>query len=157
MAHIITGNDEAFGKWAAAQIKLIGTPDKFGKYRAIGVATGTNVDDKLMAVAVFHEYIPEYGTCQISFASADPRWASRQTVRAILGVPFLQYNVNKVWMAVPHTNEKMIKIAKAFGFVQEAVLASHFGPKINAVILRMFSTGYERIYWKDKPVQARAA
>ena len=156
MAHILTGKDELLGRWAAAKIPAIGDVKFFGEFKAVGVTTGTEANDRLLAVCVYHDYQPKYATCQISFASADPRWVSRQTVRALLSVPFLQYRVNKVWVAIPHTSERTIRLVKKLGFKQEAILYGHFGRGINAVICRMFAAGYEYGYW-SKPKIAKAA
>ena len=154
--HIIIGKDELLARWAAAKIPAIGDVKLFGQYKAVGVATGTTAEDRLLAVCVYHDFQPKYETCQISFAAADPRWVARQTVRALLSVPFLQYRVNKVWVAIPHTSERTIRLVKALGFRSEATLTSHFGRGVHAVVCRMFSTDYEKLYFR-RPGQAKAA
>ena len=156
MAHIITGKDQIFGKWAASRIERIGTVERFGPFVALGVATGNTATDRLMAVAVFHDDQPQYGHCQISMAAADPRWASKQTIKALLSVPFIQWQYQKVWVAVPHTSERVLRFVKAIGFLPEATLKDHFGRGTHAVIARLSYGHYERIYWR-KPEQAKAA
>lgn len=155
MAAIIFGKDELFGEWAAKRIPAIGEAKNFGGHVALGVATGFEKTDRLLAVVVFHDFQQKYGTCQISFAAADPRWASKQTIRALLAVPFLQYQCQKTWCAIPHTSERTVKLTKAIGFKQEAVLKDHFGRGTHAIITRMSDGRYKNLYWPQK--QAKAA
>ena len=156
MASIITGKDQLFGAWAATRIKHIGRVENLGKFVALGIATGTTADDKLLGVCVFHDYYPDYGHCQVSFASADPRWASRQTVRALLAVPFFQYRCHTVRLSVAQSDERTVRLVKALGFKFEAYLKDYFGRGATAVIHRMSYSHYERLYWR-KTEQAKAA
>lgn len=156
MAHIIVDRNELFGQWAASLIPAVGAAEKFGPhYRAFGVTTGNTPDAKVMAAIVYHDHQAKFGTCQMSFAAADPRWASRNTVRALLAIPFYQFGIWKVWVCIPHTAERTIKLAKALGFTSEATLSDQFGRGTHAVICRMKLPQYERLYWPDK--QAKAA
>lgn len=155
MASIITGKDQIFGKWAATRIERIGTVDRFGPFVALGVATGTTANDQLLAVCIFHDDQPQYGHCQVSFAAADPRWVSKRTIKALLSVPFLQWRYHKVWVAVPHTAERTLRLVKAIGFKHEATLKDHFGRGTHATICRLSYAHYERVYWKNE--QAKAA
>lgn len=154
MATILTGRDRIFASWAAKRIPHIGTEDQFGKYVAVGVATGQSADDKLMAVVIFHDYHPQYGHCQISVAAANPKWVSRQTIRALLAIPFMQYRCQKCWVAIPHNRPRVIGLGKALGFTQEATLKNHFGRGTHAAIMRMLDAEYNRMYW---PQNAKAA
>ena len=154
MAAIIIGKDELFARWAAPRIPHIETADRFGKYVAIGVATGTADTDRLMAVVVYHDYFPQYGHCQISCASTDPHWATRENFRSLLAIPFLQYGCHKAWTMTPHTSDRVIRFLKAVGFTQEAVLRDQFGLGVHAVVCRMRSRDYQRIYFRP---EAKAA
>lgn len=154
MAVILTGKDEMFARWAVKLIPHFDGIERLGKYIAVGVATGKQPQDKLLAVAIYHEYYPQFEHCQISIAAADPRWVSRSTIRGLLSIPFLQYQCNKVWVAVPHTSERVVKLAKALGFTREAVLKDHYGRGTHTVILRMMANEYDRLYWRNSVKQA---
>lgn len=154
MATLLTGRDELFARWAASRIPHIDKAEDFGKYVAVGIATGDAETDRLMAVVVFHDYMPQFGHCQISCAAADPHWASRQIFRAVLSIPFHQFGCNKVWTATPHTSGRVIKFLKAVGFVQEAVMKDQFGRGVHAVICRMMARDYERVYWTGATARA---
>lgn len=157
MSVIITGMDEQLGKWMVNQIEHFESIDDLGAFKAIGVATGFEPEDKLQAVVAFHDWFPQYGHCQISVASADPRWV--HSVRSILAIPFYQYRCNKVWVAQPHTDTRAIALAKRLGFTQEGGLKDHLGRGKNAIISRMLIGDYERKYWNGKvqPKQAAVA
>lgn len=100
---------------------------------------------KPLAGIVFHSYVPEYGTIEISMAAESPRWATRNIVKQLLAYPFIQLGVRKVWTATPLKNERAIKFNKGIGFKQEAVLAHHYGDD-HAVICRMFRKQYEQLF-----------
>ena len=153
MAVILTGRDELFAKWAAKRIHNVGDAG-FGPCRAVGIATGKEASDRLLAVFVFHDYQPRFGTVQLSGAAADPHWASRGIIRGILAVPFLQYRCHLVWSAIPHTSERVIRLTKALGFKQEAILKDRFGKGNHAVIVRMESRDYDRRYFRDTEKKA---
>lgn len=150
MALILTGRDELFAQWAAARIPHIEKVENFGKYVAVGVATGNQASDKLLAVVIYHDFYPKYGHCQISVVAADARWVSRSTIRGLLSIPFEQYGCNKVWVAVPHDQERTLKLAKALGFIREAVLKDHFGVGTHAVISRLMKREYDKRYWTQQ-------
>lgn len=153
MAHLLYGRDEILAAWAAKRIPHIGTREAFGPCVAIGVASGPTKDDKLWAVCVFHDYIPQYETVQISMAACNPRWASRATIRDLLATPFLQYKAYKVFTATPHDLEKVVKFNEAIGFKREgSVLRHQFGRNRHAIICGMIWPEYKKQYlpnWDD--------
>lgn len=146
MAFLLYGKDELLAAWAAKKIPHIEDAKAFGKYVAIGVATGPTKQDKLMAVCVFHEYIPDYGTVQISMASCNPRWASRNTIRELLATPFLQYKVHKVFTATPHHLKRVIRFNEAIGLKSEATLRHHFGRGSHAIVCSILWPEYRNRY-----------
>lgn len=153
MAELLFNKDRFLTAWVAKKIPHM-SGGSFGGARAIGVVTGFSPRDRLLAAIVLHDYHPRYRTIQLSAASAgDPRWASRKVFREVLAYPFLQYGVNKVWVAIPHNLKRVIAFNKRIGFQQEAVLRDHFGPGKHAVILRMLAQDYDRLYLE--PVRLR--
>lgn len=110
----------------------------FGPCTAIGVINGRN---EPLAGVVYHDYQPEFSTMQVSMAAISPRWAMRGIIRELLSYPFDQVQVNKLWAALPHTNERAIRFIRGLGFTQEAVLGRHFG-KTHAVICRLYKEDY---------------
>lgn len=158
--HLLLQRDELLLAWAAKRIPYVGR-DGFGEARAIGIMNGPDTATaRLLGVAVFHMYVPEYRTCQVSFASASPLWAHPVTIRDIFSFPFFQYKCNRVWTAVPHTSPKTMDIQKKLGFTQEGVLRHHFGPGTHAAVYGLLYKEFLKRYpvdGKKEPLSAPAA
>jgi len=148
MTALIFGKDELIAEWVARKIPQVGVASEFGPCRAVGVATEDSKDGRLLAGVVFHSYQPKYSTCEVSMAASNPKWCTPSNIREILAFPFLQYGANKVWVAIPHTSERVIAFVKAIGFRHDGTLTDHFGPKKHAVILWM-----KRAYYIDRYVR----
>ncbi len=54
--------------------------------------------------------------------------------------------MQKVWTATQHENKRALKFNRGVGFKEESVLRHHFGRGCHAVICRMFTEDYRRIY-----------
>lgn len=133
------GFDNEIAGWVAERMPHV---QNFGICRSIGVIS----DDKLIAGVVYNEYQEQYGTIAVSVAADTPRWAAQGVIRAMLHYPFQQLNVNKVWSAMLHTNERAIRFNKGIGFTQEAVLRDHFGVGKHAVVTRMLRRDFINRY-----------
>lgn len=114
----------------------------FKDHAALGVISSSG---EIMAVVVYDEYDPNNKTIQMSVAVEDPRCWTKSITGQLLSYAFDELKVYRVWFQTPHTNERLIKIAKIFGFTIEAVLKNHFG-KCNAVIGRILLPNYRRMY-----------
>lgn len=132
--------------WVWQRIPEIGEMG-FGPSTALGVVSESGIP---LAGAVFHDYRPDFKSVMISFAADSPRWASRNIVSLILGYPFCQLGVHKLRAAVPHTNEKSLRLTKGIGFCTEGTLRDEFGPGKHAVMWRMFAKDYARLYNGEK-------
>lgn len=142
---ILHGHSERLAAIAAKAMEDILGGGDFGPCQAIGVVTGQSADDKLHAIAVYHEYQPVHKTCMISFVSFSPRWATKKMIRNILSVPFLQYDVKKLWATTSKHNKRCHKLLLGVGFIQEAVLANHFGAGNHAHVFRMMDTDWQKV------------
>lgn len=138
---LLFGHDQIVSHWVAKHIPHMASD--FGPSSAIGVIDESG---NPMAGVVFHDYQPTYGTIQLSAAAENPRWATKKIIKAILGYPFLELKVHKVWTATQHGNLRAIKFNKGIGLTQEATLKDHFGTGCHAVICRMLMKDYERYY-----------
>jgi hypothetical protein len=146
MAFILAGKDEWVANWVVSQIPHIESPKDLEPYRAVAVMEGPGPKDKLMAGVVFHMWVPQYRTCQLTVAACNPRWASKRTLRDLLAIPFIQYKCNKVWTAIPHMNDRVIKFNIAIGLRNEGVLKDHYGPGVHASMHRMLKVDFKRKY-----------
>ena len=140
MHALIFGHDEALAEWARRRITVL--PDGFGPCRAIGVATGETADDKLLAVVVYHGFSKGSRFCEVSIAADHPRWAQRGVIKALLSVPFEQYECRKVYGTILSTNKRACKLIKGLGFKGPAVLRHHFAQGQHAALYDMTASEY---------------
>ena len=155
MATLIFNQSPGLAAWAAARLPHVGRAG-FGPCAAIGAASGPLLSDELLAVIVYHDYLPGIGTMQCSLVSTTARWATPGTIRAFLSYPFIPAEVRKLWVAVPHNNERAIRFGRGLGFRKEAILRQHFSPKHHAVIMSMLTDEYHASRW-CVPALQRAA
>ncbi|MER9028179.1 MULTISPECIES: GNAT family protein [unclassified Mesorhizobium] len=109
---LIFGHSEAVARFVADMTP--GCEAGFGKCQAIGV--GDDETGELVAGMVFHDYQPEPGLMQISSASKTPRWLTANVRHIMFSYPFDQVGCQMVVLQVSAKNERMVRIAKAFGF-----------------------------------------
>jgi RimJ/RimL family protein N-acetyltransferase len=69
---------------------------------------------------------------------------------------FRQAGARKLWVAIPHKNERAIRFNRGIGMRQDGVLREHFGRGSHAVILSMLRKEYEHSRW-CLPEQHQAA
>lgn len=141
MSELLFGRDVEIASWVADRIPEAG-PESFRKSTAIGVASG----DRLIAGVVYHNYMPQHGTCELSMAADSPMWAKHDVIAGLLHYPFEQMEIYKLWTATPRDYTAALKVNLHIGFKREAVLAHHYGKKRHAVICRMLQPDYRRLY-----------
>lgn len=139
---LVVGEDDAVAEWAVGLIPHVPTAASLGDCRAVGVANGTG----LVAACVYHRWVPEYASCEITFAASSPRWATRGLIRGLLAVPFVQYKCNRVTLTVPHDNERAVRFVRGIGFVREGAARDGFGPKRHALIYGMLRREFDRMF-----------
>lgn len=137
---LVFGQDAAVADWVAARIPHVGRGEAFGPLAAIGVAR----DGRLIAGAVFHNYLADYATGEVSFAAESPRWATRGNVRAILSVPFAQYGWRRLSAVVRHDNEAAARLLTGLGFKREGTAREFFAssPRVHGVVFGMLAREY---------------
>lgn len=150
MTKLVFGHDERVAEWVRVRIPDVTT---FGPCRAIGVASPSR--QKLWAGVVYNDFHPELGVCSISIASDYPRWVTREMLRRLLSVPFLQYNCRKLYVTVASDNARSLKFARGLHFCHEATLRHHYGRKRHALVLSMMRAEFDR--WWSEPRMKEAA
>lgn len=132
--------DHAVGEWVASRIPHIRGSADFGPFRAIGVVNG----GAILAGCIYHNWIEQYGHCEVSFAGHG-RWATRGIIRALLSVPFDQYGCRRISCITPHKGDVMaIDMLPRLGFTREGVLREFFAPKQHAVVFRLMRDEYRK-------------
>lgn len=97
-------------------------PGERGFEKASGI--GYVHDGRLVGGTIFHNFSPEAGIVELTTASTDPRWLTRQAIQAMFTIPFDQWGCQMVVLRVAETNTRMIEIAQRFGF------DGHFIPRL---------------------------
>src|SRR3954469_20422266 len=144
--------------WAAMRTPHVGELG-YGPNWSVGVA----LQGELVAVVVFHDFQPQHGTIQLSMASATPRWINRRIVGRILGLAFEQtwglqrVQIRKVWVAIPSTAERTIKLNEALGLRREGTLRHQYAHGVHAVICSILASEYRAYYGRRSAVAALAA
>lgn len=74
--------NRAIGDFVSAEV--FGKPGRYDKFCSMGVFQ----NDELIAGVLYHNYMPEYGTIEMSAASTTKRWVSKVIVRDMMTMPF---------------------------------------------------------------------
>lgn len=144
-------------EWCAARIPHVGAAG-FGPNWTIGVA----LRGELVAAVTFHDFQPRAGTLQLSMASASPAWINRAVIGRILALVFEQrwgndgVQVRKLWVAIPSTADRTIRLNAALGLKPEATLRHQFAPGVHAIVCGIMAHEY-RAKYSRKPLLAAAA
>lgn len=134
---LLYGSDEAVGAWVKA--RLPNMPRLPVPFVGIGVIDGA----QLVAGVLFHNYLPEFGSIEVSIAADTPRWLSRNRVSLILGYPFRQLGCGRVSAAIMASNRRSIRLCEGLGFEREGLVRRGFG-RDDAVILGLLREDWER-------------
>ena len=139
---VVGGADQAIGKWVAERIPHVGDIAALGQFAALGVVDGRG---EIVAGCVYHNYVPAYGTCDITFATASPRWATRTNILALLGVPFEQYGCQRVTCVTPAANNAAVRFLTGLGFVKEGAHVGAFGHGQTALSFRLLRHNFNAL------------
>ncbi len=139
---LLHGHDEQVAEWVS---KSLPDHDGFnGDIRALGVFDGAG--SRILAGVVYHDFAPKPRTCSMTIASESPMFATRGTIRAMLSVPFEQFECFKVWVTTRADNTRSHRFLSKVGFTREAILRHQFGPKAHAWFYGMTKPEFARKY-----------
>jgi len=136
---LLFGYDEQLLPWVASRIPWVTASPSM---RTVGVADGDTADAKLLAVAVYHNFMaPQeiagetwYNSVEMSFAAASPRFATRRTITNLLKIPFDQFKVSQVLVSIPSINKHAIEFVKGIGFTPRGTLSRFYSPSVHACV-----------------------
>lgn len=114
----------------------------FGDCRALAFVRGSEV----VAGVVYHNWCPEAGVIEISCASRDPRWMSRQAAEVVFGYPFTFCR-----MVVARTSERnaaLLKFWRSIGATVYPPIAGLRGPDEGEVISTLTGDQWARSRWR---------
>lgn len=141
MIRLVLGLDELVIKWVRAQ--LPGTLD-FGPATAIGVADGT----RLIAGVVYSNYHGHM--IEVSVASTDRRWVSRNILRGLFAYPWQQLGVGRMQVTIAKRDKHTRKFVERLGFRYEGTGRKAWPDGSDACIYSLLRHEAER-WLKEKP------
>lgn len=144
MTALIFGHDEKLSAWCRNRIEYA---EDFGPCRAIGMASDDRA--KLWGVITYYQYSESAGTCMFALASINPRWATRETIRRLLSVPFMQYKVRKLMCCIASNNERSLRLAKGLGFKREAILRDQFADGVHGVVFSLLRGEFDARWGRE--------
>jgi hypothetical protein len=114
--HLIYGRDDDVARFVASLIPFCARRG-FGDCTAIGVASG----GRLSGGFVFHDYAPEFGVIELSFAGAGRRWLTRAVLHGVFSYVFDELGCQLACARTPARLRHAVRIAGAYGFRQVRV------------------------------------
>jgi RimJ/RimL family protein N-acetyltransferase len=145
---LIFSPPHALLRWASAGLD----GERFGGTSApVGILRG----GELAAVCVYHRF---HGVnCEVSFASVDPRWATRQVLTFIIAYPFLTWpHLRRMTAVARHSNKRSRRLLEGIGARCEGLLADMY-PDENGIQYAITRRWWERSRWYTRPVQQQEA
>lgn len=91
--------------------------------RDFGANTGIGIEHEGMLVGgfVFHDYSPQFGVIEVSFAGIGRRWLSRPILYAMFSYVFDELRCQLAVSKTPASLAHAVRIAKAYGFKQVTI------------------------------------
>ena len=117
----MTGFDQDIADFVASRIPGM---DSFGPCSAIGVV---DRDHHIAGGVVYHDYQPQWGNIQLSFASDRPDWLTPSLIRGLLFYPFYQLGCERITCLTPKRNRRARQFLQKFGFRYEGNVRRGFG------------------------------
>jgi len=104
---------------------------------------------RLYAVAVWHNYIAEYGLIELTAASKAGaiHWGRPSVIRDILRYPFQQIGIRKMVVHIAASNRAANAVAAKAGLTREATLRHHYANKQHAVMWSMTAHEWRQSRW----------
>lgn len=108
-------------------------------------AIGFEENGRLVAGVVYHNWSPETQVIELSFASSQRKWLTRERLRQILDYPFNQLGCRLIVARTSEHNARVRRICRQLG-AQEHVIPLLRGPDEAEVILTLTAEA-----WRDGP------
>jgi RimJ/RimL family protein N-acetyltransferase len=107
--------DNRMLNWIALRIPAMGAGYEWQKASAIGLGH----KGKIIAGMAVHNFLPHYKSCELTFASTTPTWATRTSIAAMLAYPFVQLGVRRIMTVIAASNTRAIRVNEHLGFKLE--------------------------------------
>lgn len=149
---LLFGYDEQLLAWVGNRIPWV---KPHAGMKTVGVADGDTADAKLLAVAVYHNFMAPlqvdgetwYNSVEMTFAAASPRFATRRTITNLLKIPFDQYKVEQVLVSIPSINKHAIEFVKGIGFIPRGTLSRFYSKNVHAEVFGLHRNTFKSRYF----------
>lgn len=133
--------DETVSEWIRK--RLPENIESYGEHISVGIA---DEEGKLIAGVVYSNY--SVGNIELSIASINPRWATKERIKAILGYPFFneQLGCRRLTAVTARDNHHVRDFLKRLGFMHEGTLHDAL-ERGDAVIYGMTKRYFLRSKW----------
>ena len=136
MIKLLFGADQQVIHWVMERLPGL----SFDRCTAIGVTAA----GQIIAGAVYHNYVKDYGNIEMTVASATPRWATRRVISTLLHYPFTQLGCGRVTATCREGNTHAVNFNLRLGFKKEGILRKGCGHE-DMVIMGMLKE--EAVKW----------
>lgn len=126
---IVAGDPRLMG-WVARRITTVPNDYVWPQAEVIGLTNGS----EMLAAMIVHDYVPAFRNCQITFAAASPKWATKSSIRALLRYPFEQLGCRRVTTIIPARNVRAIRFNEGIGFKREGVIRFGAGDQDEVIL-----------------------
>jgi RimJ/RimL family protein N-acetyltransferase len=115
MMQIVWGTSEnpeinaGIGQFVSLMIP--GCETGFSNFKSMGVIKG----GELIAGVLYHNWSPKTGAIEVSAAASDPRWLTKETLKALFGYPFDDIGCQIVVARIAETNIRARRMWRAVG------------------------------------------
>jgi RimJ/RimL family protein N-acetyltransferase len=102
-------------EWAALHGKTFDFRAPENGARTIGVV----LNNKLVAVCIYHHFRPGVPDIEMTILAETPRWCTREAVRFLLRYPFLQLGCVRVTALIGRKNKRSRRLVEGLGWKLE--------------------------------------
>jgi RimJ/RimL family protein N-acetyltransferase len=120
-------------EWAALHGHDFDLRDPVNGAKAIGVV----LENKLVAVALYHQYRPSAPDIQMTMVANTPRWCTKGVLRVILGYPFDTIGCRRVTCIIGRKNKRSRRLVEGLGWKLEGTCRRAWDGKQDAMIYGM--------------------
>jgi len=126
--------------------ELLGMPGRFDKFCSMGVF----LDDELICGVLYHNYMPEFGTVEMSAAALSRRWMSKAVLRDMLNMPFDALGCHAIIACHDEAATHLRRMWTSVGGVETVVANKRGAGRAEVVSVLTADKWHESRYMKDK-------
>lgn len=112
-------------------------------------AFGVIISNKVAAVIVWHDHVPDYGSVELTIIAENPLWAAPSIVKELMRYPFDALQCQRISVNTARKNKRARQLCERMGFKLEGVIRNGYGKQ------DMMVYGLLKSEWERHPIGAR--